>query len=75
MARKKVRMSWATLSRNKTQGGLAAPDIERYYTATIIARMLEWTNENSDKRWVRIENTLSRTQLNKTIWIPPKFRE
>ena len=58
----------------KKKGGLAVPDIKRYYTAVIIARLVEWVYTNTNKRWVKMENTLHMTQLGKNIWIPPKNR-
>lgn len=36
--------------------------------------MIEWTNGNSEKKWVEMQNTISRTTFHKNIWIPRKFR-
>lgn len=34
--------------------------------------MIEWANTKSEKRLIKLENTLSGTHLNKNIWIPQK---
>lgn len=52
-----------------------ATDIKSYYKAVIIARMVEWANVNSEKRWASMEDALSMTLLHKNIWIPHKFRK
>lgn len=64
---KKTRIQFSLLSRDKIHGGLAAPDIKRYYNAVIITLMIEWTNIKSEKRWVKLENTISKTLLSKII--------
>lgn len=63
--KKKPRIQFSIISKSKAHEGLAAPDIKRYYNAVILARMIAWTR--SDKRWVKMENTLSRAQLGKNI--------
>ena len=60
---KKQRISAQVLKRNKKMGGLAVPDISKYYVATVLARVIEWAKENPDKRWVNIECALARAQL------------
>lgn len=68
---KKTRIKFALITRRKEHGSLTTPDINRYYKSVVIARMVEWVN---GKKWVKIENTLSRTILHKNIWIPRKYR-
>lgn len=63
---KKARVNIRFLYRKKKKGG--------YYTAVILARLVEWVNTNTKKQWVKTEDTFSMTQLQKNIWIPPKFR-
>ena len=53
---------------------MALPDIKRYYKAIILARLAEWANPYTRKKWVQMENTLSMTHLQKKIWISPKLR-
>lgn len=36
--------------------------------------MVEWVNENTEKKWIRIENIVSRTKLHTNIWVPRKYR-
>lgn len=71
---KKPRLKMALISRKRQHGGLTAPDILRYYKAVTIARMIEWTKENKEKKWIEMENTLSKTTLHKNIWISNKHR-
>ena len=73
---KKARVNYTLLSRKKKGGGvLALPDIKRYYYAVILARLAEWTKIYTKKKWVQMEDTISWTQLNKNVWIPPKLRK
>lgn len=60
---KKTRIAFTVLSRGKKQGGLAIPDLKKYYNAVALTRVMEWAREVSDKRWVNIENSMSNTQV------------
>lgn len=71
---KKTRIKFAQITRKREHGGLATPDINRYYKAIVLSRMIEWTNGNSEIKWVEMENTISKITLHKNIWIPRKFR-
>lgn len=53
---------------------MALPYVDRNYKAITLARLVEWANLNTKKRWVKMEDTLYGTQLQKIIWIPPKYR-
>lgn len=53
---------------------MSFPDVGRYYNTIILARLVEWANINTKKRLEKMEDTLFGTQLNKIIWIPPKYR-
>ena len=66
---KKPRVNFATITREKKHRGLAAPDINRYYKATIIAHMVEWGNKDKEKekKWIRMENSISKTTLQKSM--------
>lgn len=71
---KKQRVKFTLITRKKTHGGLTVPDINRYYKSVIISRMVEWVNEKSEKKWIKMENMLSKIILHKNIWVPCKFR-
>lgn len=71
---KKPRIKYTLITRKKEHGGLAVPDISRYYKAIVLTRMLEWTNKKNEKKWVEMENTISGATLHKNIWIPRKYR-
>lgn len=47
---KNQRIKFAQITRKRKHGGLATPEINRYYKAIILARMVEWTNKNSEKQ-------------------------
>lgn len=36
--------------------------------------MVEWAKLNNEKGWVKIEHTMSNTQLGRNIWTPPQYR-
>lgn len=71
---KKPRIKYSLLCKEKKLGGLAAPDLQKYYNAIIIARVMEWTNKSTEKRWVKIERNMSKAPLEKIIWIPQQYR-
>ncbi|CAI9539832.1 unnamed protein product [Staurois parvus] len=54
---------------------MRVPDFKRYHRAVILARIFDWTHNSKSKHWVTIENTLSRKDLSRSIWVPPQFRE
>ena len=72
---KKACISWATLKKNKTQGGWGAPDIRGYYEAVILTRVIDWIRDTKQKRWVSMEFQMSNALLGSIIWIPDKYRE
>lgn len=49
---KKPWVQFSLLSKDKNHGGLAAPDLKRYYN-TVMTQMIEWTNTKNEKRWVK----------------------
>lgn len=63
---KKSRVNNNLLTRKKKRG-MALPDVSRYYKAITLARLVEWANLNTKKRWVKMEDTLYGTQLQKII--------
>lgn len=62
------------LNKDKLQG-LAVPDLKKYYNAILLSRVMEWARIKNEKRWVKLENTISNAPLSKMIWIPPQYRE
>lgn len=71
---RRARVSFDILKQEKRKGGLAIPDIQGYYRATLVSRAIEWFRENTQKRWVNIENSLSKAHLGHLIWNPPHYR-
>lgn len=53
---KKPRVNDNLLTGKKKKGGMALPDVGRYYKAIILARLVEWGNINTKKRWVKMED-------------------
>lgn len=63
------------LNKDKTQGGLVVLAIKKKsYNAILLSRVLEWVKRKKEKRWVKLENTISKALLGKIIWIPPQQR-
>lgn len=61
-------------SKNKLKGGLAIPDVKKYYNAVLLSKIIEWTKETNEG-CVKIEKIISSTTLSKVVWIPPQYRE
>lgn len=40
----------------------------------VLTRVIEWSKEINDRRWVTIEHSLCNRDLSHIIWNPPKFR-
>ena len=74
---KKHRIAFQTLRQPKIKGGLAVPDIKTDYEAVVLSRVVEWARASKEKRWVNIENEMSKaisirlfgTHLNIGHWI------
>lgn len=56
---KKLRIGFTVLAKGKKQGGLAVPDLKKYYNAVALTRVVEWAKEANEKRWVNVENVMS----------------
>ncbi|CAI9532137.1 unnamed protein product [Staurois parvus] len=54
---------------------MGLPDFKRYHRAAILARIFDWTHNSKSKQWVTIENTLSRKDLGRSVWVSPQYRE
>lgn len=61
------------MGKEKLLGGLAAPHFKRYYKAVLVTRIIDWSFHFREKGWVKMENTLSGTRLDKMIWIPQHY--
>lgn len=53
---------------------MGARDLINYYNTTILARIIEWA-KNKEKKWVKMESTISKVTLGKIIWIPAQYGE
>uniref|UniRef100_A0A8C5LT01 Reverse transcriptase domain-containing protein n=1 Tax=Leptobrachium leishanense TaxID=445787 RepID=A0A8C5LT01_9ANUR len=65
------RISFAILSRPKMRGGLALPDPRRYYQASHLLRLVDWSLMNPDKQWLDLELALAGRPLWTLPWLPP----
>lgn len=75
LEREKPRISFALLVKDKEKGGWGVTDIRCYHKAIILSQIVEWAKNNKEKRWVKMDNTISKAKLGKIIWIPPLFRK
>uniref|UniRef100_A0A8C5PA41 Reverse transcriptase domain-containing protein n=1 Tax=Leptobrachium leishanense TaxID=445787 RepID=A0A8C5PA41_9ANUR len=65
------RVSFATLCKPKHRGGLALPDSRRYYLSSHLTRLIDWSAEHSNKRWLDLESALAGYPLWTLPWLPP----
>uniref|UniRef100_A0A8C5LZP1 Reverse transcriptase domain-containing protein n=1 Tax=Leptobrachium leishanense TaxID=445787 RepID=A0A8C5LZP1_9ANUR len=65
------RVSFKVLCLPKSRGGLALPDPRKYYLASHMARVVEWSTQKLDKRWLDVERALSPRPLWTLPWLPP----
>lgn len=62
---KKQRISLQVLTRDRKQGGLGVPDLKIYHKAVLLMWVIDWIKKKKNKRWVELENTISKTELGK----------
>lgn len=73
---KKNRISLVNLQRNKSEGGLEAPNFQHYYIANQIQYLIKWLNLNIEQQsWLELEQTdCDRIQLANLPFISPSIK-
>lgn len=72
--RRRPRLARSLLTRSKRDGGLALPDLKRYFLATVLSRISDWKYHKNSKLWVKLECELGGSDLFTQIWIPKRYR-
>lgn len=67
-AHKKPRIPRSQLSTPKHYGGLALPDVRKYYQATHLGRVLDWSHHRDSQLWAQIEQHQTIIPLWSAIW-------
>ena len=67
------RISYKAMSRSRENGGVLLPDPQKYYEAAVIKRVIDWVHNTSHKKWVSLEENMSKMELGQIIWIPKKI--
>lgn len=63
------RLKLALLTAPKSAGGLALPNVRRYYQAVHLLRILEWSSDPSQKLWIPLESALAGGPLASLPWL------
>ncbi|KAM8977104.1 adhesion G-protein coupled receptor G2 [Pelodytes ibericus] len=63
------RLGYQYLVRNKDRGGLGLPDVESYYKATLLSRIVEWSIP-AKKLWVSLEQRSLNVPIPIAAWVP-----
>lgn len=71
---KHPRISYEILRRQKEEGGLGLPDVNLYYKAMALVRILNWRHDTANKIWVNLEKTIAGRDLEGAPWIPTANR-
>lgn len=66
-AHKKPRLSRTLLTLPKQYGGLALPDVRRYYQAVQLGRVIDWQRHSDLKLWVQVEQCQSPIPLRRAL--------
>lgn len=67
-AHKKPCIPRSQLSMPKHYGGVALPDIRRYYHATHLGRMIDWHRHKESKLWAQLEQHQTNIPLQSAMW-------
>lgn len=68
-AHKRPRLNRRQLTLPNSFGGLAVPDLRKYFYATYLTRLIDWNRHQSTKQWTRLEQTQCDIPLNRTSLI------
>lgn len=69
---KAVRISWAKLVLPKSDGGIGLLDLQRYYWAVHLERVVNWQIHAQYKGWVHLEHLITGTELKSIPWLARK---
>ena len=72
--RKRPRMSKTLSQRHSKNGGLRVPDTIRYYQASQLAPLVEWTREYTEKHWSQMEQQIAGIHIWKIPWLQKRHR-
>lgn len=67
-ANKHPRISRALLTIPKQKGGLAVPDMYKYYQAALLSRLIDWSRHGDGKLWPGQEQAQSSALLQRAAW-------
>lgn len=67
-AHRRPRLNRRQLTLPKLYGGLAVPDLRKYYNATHLTRLIDWNRHQSIKLWTQLEQTQCEIPLNRSPW-------
>lgn len=65
----KARIKYTHLTLPKYLGGIGLPDLQNYYKAVHLTRILDWNLHTSSKDWVGLEDSFSKLHLASVPWI------
>lgn len=68
---KPLRIKFSCLTLPKIKGGIAFPDLHRYYYASNLARTVNWNIHQSVKDWVTLERIITPYCMRSLPWIHP----
>lgn len=67
-AGKKPRLHRKILSLPKRYGGLAMPELQTYYRATHLSRLIDWCRHTTTKLWTQLEQAQSAFPIHRIPW-------
>uniref|UniRef100_A0A8C5QU70 Reverse transcriptase n=1 Tax=Leptobrachium leishanense TaxID=445787 RepID=A0A8C5QU70_9ANUR len=68
------RVRWTTLTRPKSAGGVALPDLHKYYFASHLLRLTEWSTGGRRPLWLDLEEVSPEVHLWALPWIAKSNR-
>lgn len=67
-AHKRPRLNRRQIMLPKQYGGLAVPDLRKYYQATHLTRLIDWNRHQSMKLWTSLEQAQCEIPLDRAPW-------
>lgn len=71
-AKQTTRIKFDRLTLPKYKGGIALPDLRRYYRATHLARIVDWNIHHTVKDWTTLEHPINPHSLRSVPWLHPR---